>query len=263
MSTHTGDSDYKHLAALFEQMAATPTDDERRERLRTQIIESCLPLTRNIALRYRGRGQAHEDLVQAASVGLVSAVNRFDPTKGKDFLAFAIPAMMGEVRKHFRDRGWDVRVPRSLQENYLALNKARSSLTQALGREPTVPELAKELGVEPAEIAEIVAAGDSYHAASLDAATVNDGRSIAESLGDFDSALDSIDNHETLRPALLALPERERTIVLYRFFGELTQAEIAEKVGLSQMHVSRLLAQSLEALRQTQSLTARETIVAA
>ncbi|WP_407806667.1 sigma factor, partial [Staphylococcus aureus] len=87
--------------------------------------------------RYRGRGQAHEDLVQAASVGLVSAVNRFDPTKGKDFLAFAIPTMMGEVRKHFRDRGWDVRVPRSLQENYLALNKARSSLTQALGREPT------------------------------------------------------------------------------------------------------------------------------
>nr|WP_307850517.1 sigma factor-like helix-turn-helix DNA-binding protein [Rhodococcus qingshengii] len=145
------------------------------------------------------------------------------------------------MRKHFRDRGWDVRVPRSLQENYLALIKARSSLTQALGREPTVPELAKELGVEPAEIAEIVAAGDSYHAASLDAATVNDGRSIAESLGDFGSALDSIDNHETLRPALLALPERERTIVLYRFFGDLTQAEIAEKVGLSQMHVSRLL----------------------
>ena len=263
MSTHTRDADYTHLAALFEQMASIPNDDEHRERLRAQIIESCLPLTRNIASRYRGRGQAHEDLVQAASVGLVSAVNRFDLAKGKDFLAFAIPTMVGEVRKHFRDRGWDVRVPRSLQENYLALNKARSSLTQALGREPTVPELAKELEVEPAEIAEIVAAGDSYHAASLDAATVNDGRTIADTLGDFDSALEGIDNQQTLRPALLALPQRERAIVLYRFFGELTQAEIAEKVGLSQMHVSRLLAQSLKALRRTQSLAALEAAVAA
>src|SRR3546814_12449181 len=121
-----------------------------------------------------------------SSVGLVSAVNRFDLSKGKDFLAFAVPTMVGEVRKHFRDRGWDVRVPRSLQENYLALNKARSSLTQALGREPTVPELAKELEVEPEELAELVAAGDSYHAASLDAATANEGRTNPTTQEDFD-----------------------------------------------------------------------------
>ena len=257
------DAEYAQVVVMFEELASLPGGDARCERLRTQIIESCLPLTRHIALRYRGRGQAHEDLVQAASVGLVSAVNRFDLAKGKDFLAFAIPTMMGEVRKHFRYRGWDVRVPRSLQENYLALNKARSSLTHDLGREPTVPELAKELGVEPTEVAEIVAAGDSYHAASLDATTVSDGRSIADTLGDFDSALDGVDNHETLRPALLALPERERTIVLYRFFGELTQAEIAEKVGLSQMHVSRLLTQTLEKLRTSQSLASMQIAVAA
>lgn len=257
------DAEYEQVAVMFEELAAFPVGDARCERVRTQIIETCLPLARHIALRYRGRGQAHEDLVQAASVGLVSAVNRFDLAKGKDFLAFAIPTMMGEVRKHFRDRGWDVRVPRSLQENYLALNKAYSALMQDLGREPTVPELAKELGVEPAEVAEIVAAGDSYHAASLDAVSVGDGRSVADTLGDFDSAIDGVDNHETLRPALLALPERERTIVLYRFFGELTQAEIAEKVGLSQMHVSRLLTQTLEKLRTSPSFVPQQLAVAA
>ena len=257
------DAEYAQVAGLLEELASLPGDDARCERLRTQIIELCLPLTRHIALRYRGRGQALDDLVQAASVGLVSAVNRFDLAKGKDFLAFAIPTMMGEVRKHFRDRGGDVRVPRSLQENCLALNKARTALTQDLGREPTVPELAKELGVEPAEVAEIVAAGDSYHAASLDAAAVGDGRSIADALGEFDAALDGIDNQETLRPALLALPERERIIVIYRFFGELTQAEIAEKIGVSQMHVSRLLAQSLAKLRASSSFAPRPVAVAA
>lgn len=126
--------------------------------------------------------------------------------------------MMGEVRKHFRDKGWGVRVPRSLQENYLALKKAQSSLTQHLGREPTTPELADEIGVEPSEIGQIVAAGDSYQSTSLDVETFKDGVSLADTLGDYDTALDGIDNHETLRPALLALPERERTILLYRFF---------------------------------------------
>ncbi|WP_221742923.1 SigB/SigF/SigG family RNA polymerase sigma factor [Rhodococcus qingshengii] len=242
--------DYAHVIGLFAEMAALPEDAPERERLRVHIIESCLPIAENIATRYRGRGQSHEDLVQVASVGLVNAVNRFDLDKGRDFLSFAIPTMMGEVRKHFRDRGWDVRIPRSMQENYLALQKAGAALTQSLGREPTVPELAAQVDVEPGEIAAIIAAGDSYHAASLDAAFSADGASLADSLGDFDAALDGIDTHETLRPALLALPERERTILVYRFFGQLTQTEIAEKVGISQMHVSRLLAQSLETLRK-------------
>ena len=263
MSTYLKDADYAQVGGLFEELAALPASDVRRAHLRTQIIELGLPLARHIALRYRGRGQAHEDLVQAASLGLVSAMNRFDLAKGKDFLAFAIPTMMGEVRKHFRDRGWDVRVPRALQENYLALNKARTALTHDLGRDPTVPELAKELGVEPAEIAEIVAAGDSYHATSLDAATVSEGWSIADTLGEFDSALADVENHETLRPALLSLPERERIIVLYRFFGEMTQAEIAEKVGRSQMHVSRLLAQTHAKLRTSPSFAPLSVAVAA
>ncbi|WP_308262069.1 SigB/SigF/SigG family RNA polymerase sigma factor [Rhodococcus erythropolis] len=244
-----GRDDYTHVVGLFAQIEAFPDDAPERARLRTQIIEECLPVAKNIAHRYSGRGQSHEDLVQVASLGLVNAVNRFDLAKGQDFLSFAVPTMMGEVRKHFRDRGWDVRVPRSLQENYLALKKARSSLTQSLGREPTVPELAAHLEVEPGDIAQIVAAGDSYQSTSLDAATSTDGLPLGDTLGDYDAALDEVDNHETLRPALLALPERERAIVLYRFFGGLTQSEIAEKVGLSQMHVSRLLTQSLKTLR--------------
>ncbi|MBT2263553.1 SigB/SigF/SigG family RNA polymerase sigma factor [Rhodococcus erythropolis] len=243
------DNPYAHLTDLFAQMTALPSDDPERERLRTQIIESGLPIAENIAARYRGRGQSHEDLLQVASVGLVNAVNRFDLDKGHDFLSFAVPTMMGEVRKHFRDKGWGIRVPRTLQEHHLALNKARTSLTQSLGREPTTIELAHEIGVDPTEIGHIAAAGDLYHPTSLDAAKFTDGLSIADTLGDYDTALDGIDNHETLRPALLALPERERTILLYRFFGELTQSEIAEKVGLSQMHVSRLLTQSLKTLR--------------
>ncbi|MCW2295518.1 SigB/SigF/SigG family RNA polymerase sigma factor [Rhodococcus erythropolis] len=243
------DNPYTHLTALFADMSTLPAGDPERERLRTQIIESCLPIADNIAARYRGRGQTRDDLVQVARLGLVNAVNRFDLDKGTDFLSFAVPTMMGEVRKHFRDKGWGVRVPRSLQENYLALKKAQSSLTQRLGREPTTPELADEIGVEPSEIGQIVAAGDSYQSTSLDMETFKDGVAIGDTLGDYDTALDGIDNHETLRPALLALPERERTILLYRFFGELTQAEIAAKVGLSQMHVSRLLTQSLQQLR--------------
>lgn len=259
-TTPKEDNAYSHLTALFAEMAALPGESPDRETLRVQIIESCLPIAENIAARYRGRGQSHEDLVQVARLGLVNAVNRFDLDKGRDFLSFAVPTMMGEVRKHFRDKGWDVRVPRTLQENYLALKKAHSSLTQVLGREPTAAELATEIGVEPGDIGQIAAAGDIYHAASLDATLSDDGQSIAETLGDFDTALDGIDNHETLRPALLALPERERTILLYRFFGELTQAEIAEKVGLSQMHVSRLLAQSLKTLRTELSDIAARTV---
>lgn len=240
---------YTHLTDLFAEMTALADGEPERERLRTQIIESSLPIADNIAARYRGRGQSHEDLVQVARLGLVNAVDRFDLGKGRDFLSFAVPTMMGEVRRYFRDKGWGVRVPRSLQENYLALSTAHTSLTQSFGREPTTFELAHEIGVELSEVGQIAAAGDSYQAASLEATTVGDGRSIGDTLGDFDAALDGIDNHETLRPALLALPERERIILLYRFFGGLTQAEIAEKVGISQMHVSRLLTQSLKTLR--------------
>lgn len=189
---------------IFEQLASAPQDRRAVSSVRAQIVESCLPIAHHIAAAI---------VVAVNPRGARSGCQRrtglrgepIRPGEGRDFLAFAVPTMMGEVRKHFRDRGWDVRVPRSLQgELHLALKKAQSSLTQRLGREPTVPELAAELAVDPADIGEIAAAGDSYHAASLDATTVDDGRSLADTLGDFDAALDGIDNRETLRPALLA-----------------------------------------------------------
>ncbi|WP_374700874.1 SigB/SigF/SigG family RNA polymerase sigma factor [Rhodococcus globerulus] len=242
-------NDYAFVTDLFADLAALPGNSPEYSRLRADIIEQCLPIAENIAKRYRGRGQPHDDLVQVARVGLINAVNRFDLAKGADFLSFAVPTIMGEVRKHFRDRSWGVRVPRSLQEQHLALKKAIPSLTQALGREPTIDELADELNVDREEVGTIVAVGDSYRTSSIDAEKDGEGRSLADVLGEHDDAIDAIDNHHTLRPALLALPERQRTILLYRFFGELTQSEIAEKVGLSQMHVSRMLTQSLRTLR--------------
>jgi RNA polymerase sigma-B factor len=248
VARHGGD-DYAHVIDLFARIASLPADDRERELLRSQIIVTCLPLAHSIARRYRGRGQAQDDLVQVASLALVNAVHRFDLDKGKNFVSFAVPTLMGEIRKHFRDRGWGVHVPRSLQENYLALTRARSSLPQTFGREPTNGELAAEIGVEPDQIAQITAAGDSYYSASLDAPMSPEGVLLEDILGHYDTALDAIDNHETLRPALLALSERARAIVLYRFFGELTQSEIAAKIGISQMHVSRILTQSLTTLR--------------
>ena len=200
---------------------------------------------------YQGRGQPFEDLEQVARVGLIQAVQRFDVDKGSDFLSFAVPTVMGEVRKHFRDHGWSVRVPRSLQERHLALNRALTTLSQTLGRAPTVAELAKELDIEPDEVEQGLTAGNSYRTTPLDTASAGDGSGLTliDTLGQYDEAISRIDNHETLRPALLALPERERTIVVLRFFGHLTQSQIAEKVGISQMHVSRILTQSLKQLR--------------
>lgn len=242
-------NDYAFVTDLFAELVSLPEDSVERSRLRTAIIEQCLPIADNIAKRYRGRGQPHDDLVQVARVGLINAVNRFDLEKGADFLSYAVPTIVGEVRKHFRDRSWGVHVPRSLQEKHLALKKAIPSLTQRLGREPTVEELANELDVDPEEVGTVVAVGDSYRTSSIDAEKDGEGASLVDVLGGYDDAIDAIDNHHTLRPALLTLPERQRTILLYRFFGELTQSEIAEKIGISQMHVSRMLTQSLRTLR--------------
>jgi len=242
---------YELAVELFVSMASLPPDDPTREKITNSIIELCLPLATHVARRYQGRGQPFEDLEQVARVGLVQAVQRYDVDKGSDFLSFAVPTVMGEVRKHFRDHGWSVRVPRSLQERHLALNRALTSLSQTLGRAPTVAELAKELDIEPDEVEQGLTAGNSYRTTPLDTASAGDGSGLTliDTLGQYDEAISRIDNHETLRPALLALPERERTIVVLRFFGHLTQSQIADKVGISQMHVSRILTQTLKQLR--------------
>ncbi|MEE6166835.1 MULTISPECIES: RNA polymerase sigma factor SigF [unclassified Mycolicibacterium] len=235
---------FRVLGGLDEQ---TPAYAEQRE----QIVSRCLPLADHIARRFDGRGEAREDLVQVARVGLVNAVNRFDVETGSDFVSFAVPTIMGEVRRHFRDNSWSVKVPRRLKELHLRLGTATSELSQRLGRAPTASELAAELDIDRDEIVEGLVAGSSYNTLSIDSGGSGDedAPAIVDTLGDVDTALERIENRETLRPLLAALPERERTVLILRFFESQTQTQIAERVGVSQMHVSRLLAKSLARLR--------------
>lgn len=235
---------FRSLAELDESSAAYAVQRER-------IVNRCLPLADHIARRFDGRGEAREDLVQVARVGLVNAVNRFDVETGADFVSFAVPTIMGEVRRHFRDNSWSVKVPRRLKELHLRLGAATSELSQRLGRAPTPSELAEELDLDREEVVEGLVAGSSYNTLSIDSGSGSDDEApaIVDSLGDVDSALERIENRETLRPLLASLPERERTVLLLRFFESQTQTQIAERIGVSQMHVSRLLAKSLARLR--------------
>lgn len=255
MTGHRRDPDeYADVVELFTEMDLHRADDPASTALREKIVERCLPLAEHIARRFDGRGEAFDDLVQVARLGLVNAVSRFDPERGSDFVSFAVPTIMGEVRRHFRDTGWSLRVPRRMKELHIALNKATGELSQRLGRAPTVTELADELGLDREEVAEGLVAGNAYQTISVDRGTRTDsdgtGLTLADTLGDYDSALSEVENHETLRPLLEALPERERTVVVLRFFGNMTQTQIAERVGVSQMHVSRLLTKTLAQLRE-------------
>jgi RNA polymerase sigma-B factor len=232
-------------------------DEQSREyrRQRDVIIERCLPLADHIARRFGNRGEPHEDLVQVARMGLIQAVNRFDAENGADFLAFAVPTMMGEVRRYFRDHGWSVKVPRRMKELGPQLNRAREELSQRLGRAPTASEIASHLGLDREEVVQAQIASSAYSTLSSDApgpgaAGDDDGRSVSSSLGDVDVNLDKVLDVETVRPLVLALPERQQTVLMLRFFENMTQTQIAERLGISQMHVSRLLARSLATLRE-------------
>lgn len=220
--------------------------------LRDRIIERCLPLADHIARRFDGRGESREDLVQVARVGLVNAVKRFDVELGSDFPSFAVPTIMGEVRRHFRDNSWSVKVPRRMKELHLRINAATGELSQRLGRAPNASELAAELGVERDEVLDGLMAGSSYNTMSIDGTGSGDeeSRSIADTLGDVDPRLENVEYREALRPLLAELPERERKVLVLRFFESMTQSQIGERLGISQMHVSRLLAKSLAQLRE-------------
>jgi RNA polymerase sigma-B factor len=238
---------------MFSGLRDVPEDSAQFARQRDRIVERCLPLADHIARRFDGRGEPRDDLVQVARVGLVNAVIRFDVEAGSDFVSFAVPTIMGEVRRHFRDNSWSVKVPRRLKELHLRLGAATADLSQRLGRAPTASELAYELDMDRDEVIEGLVAGSSYNTLSIDSSGGGSGSedapAIADTLGDIDTSLDQIENRESLRPLLAALPERERTVLLLRFFESLTQTQIAERVGISQMHVSRLLAKSLARLR--------------
>ncbi|RRR96863.1 SigB/SigF/SigG family RNA polymerase sigma factor [Glycomyces terrestris] len=248
----TKSDDYGHLEPLFEELGRLEPDDPRWSEVRDELVTGYLPLAEHIARRYSGKGIAKDDLVQVASVGLIHAVDRFDPSKGSDFLSFAVPTVMGEVRRHFRDTTWPMRVPRRLQELRLSLNNASAELSQNLGRPPTEAELAEHLGVTEREVLEGLEARQAYRPVSLDESPFEqDGRlPLAETMGDEDTALELVENHESLVPLIQELPERERKILALRYFGDMTQTQIAEEVGISQMHVSRLLSRTLNELRE-------------
>ncbi|MDQ3580069.1 MAG: SigB/SigF/SigG family RNA polymerase sigma factor [Actinomycetota bacterium] len=242
---------YDHLSPLFEKMAAAAEDSPERAELRDQLVTGYLPVAQHIAQRFSNRGEPHDDLLQVATVGLINAVDRFDPERGTDFLSFAIPTVMGEVRRHFRDTSWAVRVPRRLKELHLAVSAATGAISQTLGRAPTPSELARHLDLTIEEIYEALEASSVYRSQSLDEILGPDEDSgpVGDRIGVEDKALEGVEYHETLQPLVRRLPDRERRILLLRFYGNLTQTQIAEQIGISQMHVSRLLAKTLRQLR--------------
>ena len=243
--------DRAQARALFERLAElTPTDPERL-RLRGELVELHLPLVEYLARRFRNRGEWLDDLTQVATIGLIKSIDRFDLSRGVEFSTYATPTIVGEIKRHFRDKGWAVRVPRRLQELKLALTKAIGDLAQREGRAPTVAELAAHLQMSDEDVLEGLESANAYSTVSLDAPDSgdDDAPAVAESLGMLDDALEGVEYRESLKPLLERLPPREKRILLLRFFGNMTQSQIAAELGISQMHVSRLLARTLAQLR--------------
>ncbi len=236
---------------LLRTLAGVSEDDPDRGRIREQAIQAWHPLAKHLAQRFHGRGEPLDDLTQIATLGLIKAIDRFDPQYGNDFAAYAVPTIVGEIKRHFRDRTWHIRVPRRLQELKLDINEATATLAQQLGRSPTVSDLADHLQRSEDDIIEGLEGARAYSAVSLQTlvGTGIDGTELGDQLGVEDPDLAVAEFRACLGPALHALTEREQKIVIFRFFGNLTQTQIAERVGISQMHVSRLLAKSLATLR--------------
>ncbi|MFJ9827037.1 RNA polymerase sigma factor SigF [Streptomyces sp. NPDC101160] len=242
---------FLRLRALDETGAAE--DSPERTYVRDTLIELNLPLVRYAAARFRSRNEPMEDIVQVGTIGLIKAIDRFDCERGVEFPTFAMPTVVGEIKRFFRDTSWSVRVPRRLQELRLALTKASDELAQKLDRSPTVPELAAVLGVSEEDVVDGLAVGNAYTASSLDSPSPEDDGgegSLADRLGYEDAALEGVEYRESLKPLLAKLPPRERQIIMLRFFANMTQSQIGEEVGISQMHVSRLLTRTLAQLRE-------------
>lgn len=231
-----------------ELFAALPDDPTARD----ELVALHAPLAESLAKRYGGYGEPFEDLVQVATLGLLKAIDRFDPERGTPFAAYATPTILGELKRHFRDRGWAVRVPRRLQEAAQAIKEAMDALSQELGRSPTVLELSHRTGEREDDVLEALDALQAYTAASLDAPAGEDADNppLGEALESEDPRFEIAEGWASLAPHIEALPERERRILALRFFEGWTQSRIAEEIGVSQMHVSRLLSKTLARLRE-------------
>jgi RNA polymerase sigma-B factor len=238
--------------ALLSVLADLPAGAPDRARVRDRLIELYLPLAEYLARRFRNRGEPLDDLVQVANLGLIKSVDGYDVSRGAAFTSYAIPMIVGELKRHFRDKGWDVRVPRRLQELRLEITKATSDLSQQLGRSPTVADIATHLGVTEENVIEGLDSGHAYRALSLHAPVSGEETSteLADMLGDVDPDMQCVEDREALRPLIARLPKREQRIIAMRFFGNMTQSQIAAELGISQMHVSRLLSHALAVLRE-------------
>jgi RNA polymerase sigma-B factor len=238
--------------ALLTLLHDLPEDGPDRERVRERVIEMHLPLAEYLARRFRNRGEPFDDLVQVANLGLIKSVDGYDASRGAAFTSYAIPMIVGELKRHFRDKGWDVRVPRRLQELRLEIGKVTGDLAQELGRSPTVADIAVRLSVTEEDVIAGLDSGHAYRALSLQAPVQGEEpvTELGDLLGDFDPDMEHVEDREALRPLIAKLPPREQRIIALRFFGNLTQSQIAAELGISQMHVSRLLSHSLAQLRQ-------------
>lgn len=246
-------SDARTLStALFERLRSLEEGTASYSYVRNTLVELNLSLVKYAATRFRHSSENWEDLVQVGTVGLIKAINRFDPARGNEFMSFALPTVLGEIRRHLRDTSWSVHVPRRLQELRLDVAKANDALEQELGRPPTAAELSDRLHITEDELREGRIAANGFASRSLDVPVDDEDAGpgmLARCLGSDDDAFEKVLNLEALKPLVAALSERDRTILALRFGGELTQAEIGERLGLSQMHVSRLLSRILGGLR--------------
>jgi RNA polymerase sigma-B factor len=244
--------DKAEVREIFIAYQAADSDQERL-RHRERLVEQYIGLVEFLARRFRNRGEPIEDLVQVGTIGLLKAIDRFDLDREVEFSTYATPTVVGELKRHFRDKGWAVRVPRRLQELHLELTKVVGRLGQELGRSPTVAEIAKAAGASEEQVLEGLEIAQAYNFTSLDAPIDTEdagSTSFADHLGSEDEHLENLEYRASLAPEMAKLPERERHILYLRFFKGLTQSEIADRLGISQMHVSRLLNRTLMRLRE-------------
>ncbi|GAA3227995.1 SigB/SigF/SigG family RNA polymerase sigma factor [Pseudonocardia petroleophila] len=245
-------NEYQHLRPKLAEFAAMPAGDPRRRALRDELTSGYWPVVVHIARRYRDSGEPLADLQQIGAIGLLGALDRFDPERGIDFLGYAVPTITGEIKRHFRDRTWSMHVPRRLKDLQVPIRDAVATLSSTLRRAPRPSEIAAHLGTTVEEVVDALGARQAHHPDSLDAIVGHNGTDtvLADIVGMVDTALDAAAYRHELRKALDDLPERERTIVVLRFFGELSQTQISAQVGVTQMHVSRLLSRTLATLRE-------------
>ena len=240
----------RRSAELFVRFRDDDAAASSRGQARDDLVHLHLPLVEHCARRFRNRGEPFEDLVQVGTIGLIKSIDRFDSDRGVEFSTYATPTIIGEIKRYFRDKGWAIRVPRRLQELRMQIGAATAELTQSLGRSPTPRELAESIGCSVEEIVEGIESSNAYSTLSLDATDDDDGSpSMLDAIGIDDEAIEHVEIRESIKPLLDRLDQREKKILLLRFFRNMTQSQIAEEIGVSQMHVSRLLSRTLQHLR--------------